>query len=321
MTKDITAAAEREPLSSPSVVNIRKPNKKFNKMYLFCWVGASIPLLGFLIFSGFPLVISFLSMFSDMERNNIDTMQWNSFANFIRFGTDEKVWIALRNTVILACSQFVSLFIAIALAAFLSQNVKGSRLFQTLFFIPYICSTVAVAVMWNNIFGIKGALNAIFGTSIEWLNNMENPYMLTMAIFVAVVWKAPGYGIVMYCSAFKAINPALYEAASLDGANAWHKFRNITLPGIAPITFFLFLSGILAGLTIFDEATIMAPLSFDGYAGPEDAGLTMMYYIYIQGVQFSNMGYASVMSWFLFLITAIPSIYFIRKRMAEVEAM
>ena len=226
-----------------------------------------------------------------------------------------------RNTVILACSQFVSLFIAIAIAAFLSQNVKGSRLFQTLFFIPYICSTVAVAVMWNNIFGIKGALNAILNTNIEWLNNMENPYSLTMAIFVAVVWKAPGYGIVMYCSAFKAINPALYEAASLDGANAWHKFRNITLPGIAPITFFLVLSGFLAGLTIFDEATIMAPLSFDGYAGPEDAGLTMMYYIYVEGVQFSNMGYASVMSWFLFLITAIPSVYFIRKRMAEVEEM
>lgn len=321
MTENFAAAAERELSPLANAVNKRKPTKRFNKMYLFCWAGASIPLLGFLLFSGFPLVVSFMAMFRDMERNNIDTMQWNDFANFIRFGTDERVWIALRNTVILACSQFVSLFIAIAIAAFLSQNVKGSRLFQTLFFIPYICSTVAVAVMWNNIFGIKGALNAILNTNIEWLNNMENPYSLTMAIFVAVVWKAPGYGIVMYCSAFKAINPALYEAASLDGANAWHKFRNITLPGIAPITFFLVLSGFLAGLTIFDEATIMAPLSFDGYAGPEDAGLTMMYYIYVEGVQFSNMGYASVMSWFLFLITAIPSVYFIRKRMAEVEEM
>lgn len=321
MTEDFTAVTEKGLPPAADAVNKQKPNKKFNKMYLFCWIGASIPLLGFLLFSGFPLVISFLAMFSDMERNNIDTMQWNDFANFIRFATDERVWIALRNTAILACSQFVSLLVAIAIAAFLSQNVKGSRLFQTLFFIPYICSTVAIAVMWNNIFGIKGALNAMLGTNIDWLNNMEYPYTLTMAIFISVVWRAPGYGIVMYCSAFKAINPALYEAASLDGANAWQKFRNITLPGIAPITFFLILSGFLAGLTIFDEATIMAPLSFDGYAGPEDSGLTMMYYIYIEGVQFSNMGYASVMSWFLFLITAIPSVYFIRKRMAEVEEM
>ena len=321
MTENFAAAAERELSPLANAVNKRKPTKRFNKMYLFCWVGASIPLLGFLLFSGFPLVVSFMAMFSDMERNNIDTMQWNDFANFIRFATDERVWIALRNTAILACSQFVSLLVAIAIAAFLSQNVKGSRLFQTLFFIPYICSTVAIAVMWNNIFGIKGALNAILNTNIEWLNNMENPYSLTKAIFVAVVWKAPGYGIVMYCSAFKAINPALYEAASLDGANAWHKFRNITLPGNAPITFFLVLSGLLARLSIFDVPTIMAPLSFDGHAGPEDAGLTMMYCIYVEGVQFSNMGYASVMSWFLFLITAIPSVYFIRKRMAEVEEM
>lgn len=315
------AAVSKEETSAAQTAHVKKPLKKYNKTYLFCWIGASIPLLGFLIFSGFPLVISFLAMFSDMERNNIDTMQWNNFANFARLFTDGTVWVALRNTVILACSHFVSLFIAIVVAAFLSQDVKGSRLFQTLFFIPYICSTVAVAVMWNNIFGIKGVLNALAGTNIDWLNNLDAPYTLTMAIFIAVVWKAPGYGIVMYCSAFKAINPALYEAADLDGANAWHKFRYITLPGIAPITFFLVLSGFLAGLVIFDEATIMAPLTWDGYAGPENAGLTMMYYIYIEGVQFSNMGYASVMSWMLFLLAAIPSIYFIRKRMAQVEDM
>ena len=77
MTEDLTAAAERELTSPESVANRRKPKKKFNKIYLFCWIGASIPLLGFLLFSGFPLVISFLAMFSDMERNNIDTMQWN----------------------------------------------------------------------------------------------------------------------------------------------------------------------------------------------------------------------------------------------------
>ena len=145
------AAVSKGETSAAQTAHVKKPLKKYNKTYLFCWIGASIPLLGFLIFSGFPLVISFLAMFSDMARNNIDTMQWNNFANFARLFTDGTVWVALRNTVILACSHFVSLFIAIVVAAFLSQDVKGSRLFQTLFFIPYICSTVAVAVMWNNI--------------------------------------------------------------------------------------------------------------------------------------------------------------------------
>lgn len=266
MTEDFTAVTEKGLPPAADAVIKQKPNKKFNKMYLFCWIAPRYLCSDFCCSaasrSSFPFWLC-----SAIWNGIISTRCRNDFANFIRFGTDGRVWIALRNTVILACSQFVSLFIAIAVAAFLSQNVKGSRLFQTLFFIPYICSTVAVAVMWNNIFGIKGALNALLGTSTDWLNNMENPYTLTMAIL------SPWYGRLRDTASSVIVRlskrlTALYEAASLDGANAWHKFRNITLPGIAPITFFLILSGFLAGLTIFDEATIMAPLSFDGYAGP-----------------------------------------------------
>ena len=172
----------------------------------------------------------------------------------------------------------MSLAIAITIAAFLSQNVKGTRVFQTLFFVPYICSTVAIAIMWTQIFGGKGALNAILGTNIQWLDNQNNPYTLTIAIFISIIWQAPGYGIVMYCSAFKAINPSLYEAAALDGANAFQKFRHITLPGITSITLFLVLAGILTGFTTFEAAQIMAPDTWTGVAGPDNAGLTIMYY-------------------------------------------
>lgn len=297
----------------------QKPKRKFNRTYLFCWIGAGIPLLGFLLFSGFPLVVSIMAMFSDMEYNQLDTMTWNNFAHFARMFTDAKLLQSLKVTVVLACAQFVSLAIALVIAGFLSQNVKGTRLFQTLYFVPYICSTVAVSVMWNSIFGIEGVINGIFGTSTQWLNNMENPSTLTIAIFISIIWQAPGYGIVMYCSAFKAISPSLYEAADLDGANAVQKFRYITLPGISSITFFLILAGILAGLTTFDAAKIMAPPDWDGNAGLNNAGLTVMYYIYIEGVQFSNMGYASVMSWLLFIIMMVPSVFLIKKRILEVE--
>lgn len=248
-------------------------------------------------------------------------MVWNDFAHFARFFTDPKLLQAIKVTLILACAQFVSLAIALLMAAFLSQNVKGTRLFQTLYFVPYICSTVAVSIMWNNIFGIEGVINTILGLDINWYNNLDNPYTLTLAIFISIIWQAPGYGIVMYCSSFKAINPSLYEAADLDGANAVQKFRYITLPGISSITFFLLLAGILAGLTTFDAAKIMAPADWDGNAGLNNAGLTVMYYIYIEGMQFSNMGYASVMSWMLFIIMMIPSVFLIKKRILEVEDM
>ncbi len=301
-------------MSNDSGKTAAQKRKKPYKKYAFCLLIVAIPLIGFLVFNGFPIIVSFISMFCDMKYNQLDTLTWNNFAHFQRLFSDVTILQSLKVTLIIASAQFVSLFIAIVIAAFLSQNVKGSRIFQTLFFVPYICSTVAVTIMWSQVFGTKGALNAIFGTNINWLNNMENPYTLTIAIFISIIWQAPGYGIVMYCSAFKAISPSLYEAASLDGANAFQKFKHITLPGISSITFFLILAGILAGFTTFEAAQVMAPIDWTGYAGPENAGLTWMYYIYREGVQFSNMGYASVMSWLMFIVLMIPSAFLVRKR-------
>lgn len=300
--------------SKPLAPKPKRRGNYLNKKYILCWLIVGIPLIGFVVFNGFPIAVSFISMFCDMKYNKLDTLTWNNFANFQRLFSDDVLLQSVKVTLIIASAQFVSLLIAITIAAFLSQNVKGTRVFQTLFFIPYICSTVAVTIMWMQIFGGKGALNALFGTNIEWLNNMDNPYTLTFAIFISIIWQAPGYGIVMYCSAFKAINPSLYEAASLDGANAFQKFVHITLPGISSITLFLVLAGVLAGFTTFEAAQVMAPDSWTGYAGPENSGLTIMYYIYREGVKFGNMGYASVLSWLLFVVLMIPSAYLIRKR-------
>ena len=292
----------------------QKPKRKFNRTYLFCWIGAGIPLLGFLLFSGFPLVVSIMAMFSDMEYNQLDTMTWNNFAHFARMFTDAKLLQSLKVTVVLACAQFVSLAIALVIAGFLSQNVKGTRLFQTLYFVPYICSTVAVSVMWNSIFGVEGVINGIFGTSTQWLNNMENPSTLTIAIFISIIWQAPGYGIVMYCSAFKAISPSLYEAADLDGANGIHKFWYITLPGIKSVTLFLLLAGLTNGLAVFEPVLILAPIQWTQVAGPDDIGLTVNYYIYIKGIMQKEMEYASVIGWVMFVVTFAITYPVIRAR-------
>ena len=224
-----TAVLQTEQ-SRSSVKPPEKKKRKFRKSWIMCWIGVAIPLIGFVVFNAYPIVVSLQAMFSSMKFGKLDTMKWNNFANFKMLIGDTKLLSAIKVTLILAAAQFVSLGIALMIAAFLSQNVKGTRIFQTLYFVPYICSTVAVSIMWGNVFDLNGVLNAIFGTHIQWLNNLENPSTLTWAIFTTIIWQAPGYGIVMYCSAFKAISPSLYEAAELDGANAWHKFRYITLP-------------------------------------------------------------------------------------------
>ena len=305
--------------SRSSVKPPEKKKRKFRKSWIMCWIGVAIPLIGFVVFNAYPIVVSLQAMFSSMKFGKLDTMKWNNFANFKMLIGDTKLLSAIKVTLILAAAQFFSLGIALMIAAFLSQNVKGTRIFQTLYFVPYICSTVAVSIMWGNVFDLNGVLNAIFGTHIQWLNNLENPSTLTWAIFTTIIWQAPGYGIVMYCSAFKAISPSLYEAAELDGANAWHKFRYITLPGVSSITFFLILAGFMAGLLTFDAATVLAPMTWDNFAGPEDAGLTIMYYIYNTGVKNGEMGYASILSWLLFIIMVIPSVFLVKKRLVAME--
>lgn len=294
--------------------------KKWRPINYLCFGIVLIPIVSFVFFNAFPVIISFVSMFMDMDNNQLDTMRWNNFENFINVFQDDRFWQAWKNTLILGTAPFITLVIALVIAVLLNQKVKGETLFQVLFFIPYICSGVAVAIMWKWIFDTDlGVINTILGQNIEWLDNPDKPWLLKVAIYVTILWQAPAYGIVMYKAALRNVNPALYEAASVDGANGWHQFWHITMPSIKSITLFLLLASINQGLSLFDNVLILAPLSWTGIAGPSDTALTINYYIYIKGVQNGEMEYAAVMSWFLFIITFVISFFVIRARNRAAE--
>lgn len=289
--------------------------KKWKPVQYLCILFVLIPIISFFVFNGMPVALSLVSMFTKMDNNMLDTMQWNAFENFKTVFTDSRFWLACRNTVILATSQFVSLFIALVVAVLLEQKIKGATALRVLFFIPYICSTVAIAIMWEWVFSTDhGILNAILGKSINWLNDYDKSYRLTFAVYVTIVWAAPAYGIVMFNAALKGINPSLYEAAEIDGANGFKKFWYITLPSIKSVTLFLVLAGINHGLAIFDQVVILAPITWTGVAGPNDAGLTIGYYIYLKGVANGEMELSSIMSWFLFIVTFALTYPIIRAR-------
>lgn len=296
-------------------ITLGTKKNKWKPVNYLCLALALIPILSFAFFNAFPVVISFVSMFTNMENNQLDTMKWNNFENFTNVFKDERFWLSWKNTLILGTAPFVTLVIALVIATLLNQKIKGETLFQVLFFIPYICSGVAVSIMWQWIFNKDlGALNAIFGQSVEWLNNTEKPWLLQVAIYITILWSAPSYGIVMYKAALRNVNPSLYEAASIDGANGWQKFWNVTMPGIKPVTLFLLLASITQGLGLFDQVLILAPIQHTGIAGPNDAGLTVNYYIYVKGVKQGEMEYAAVMSWILFIVSFGISFFVIRAR-------
>jgi len=297
-----------------------------------------IPLIGFIIFNGFPLLISFIGMFCNVDLYDLTNIQWNNFEGFksvfiprhafdlFYFDLSKYFYKAIVITIWVASTQLVTLLIALIVATLLREKFAGSKLFQILFFIPYICSTVAVALMWRWIFDWEGGiLNSVLGTDTKWL---EDPKTMTWCIIIAVIWQAPGYGIVMYKAAFSNINNALYEAASIDGANAWQKFRNVTLPGISPTTFFLLQAGIGAGLLTYDLAQLIIPNAWGVPGGNESMGLTMMRLVYYlitnstttdaNGVSYM-VSCACVISWLLFVVTGVLSMIMFRQREKSME--
>ncbi len=302
LTKEATSP---QNAAAVSVKNGKPKKKKWKPVHWMCFGIALIPIVAFFIFNGMPVVLSFISMFTEMDDNMLDTMRWNNFLNFGTVFTDKSFWKAWGITIWLASAQFVTLAIALVIAVLLEKKTKGAKAMQVLFFIPYICSTVAIAIMWSWIFhGDKlGVLNSIFGSNIKWLNDESHPYRLTWCIYITILWQAPAYGIVMFKAALKNISPTLYEAADLDGANGFQKFWYITLPGIKSVTLFLVLAGITTGLGVFDSVLVLAPVQWTGVAGPENAGLTVNYFIYLRGVSDGDMEIAAVASWFLFAVT------------------
>ena len=317
MSKKLDSTIEGVNISTTP--NFKKKHV-WTKETIFALVVVLIPIIGYVVFNGFPVALSFGLLFSNIEGFDISTMTWNNFANFTTVFSDDRFWKSIWITLWIASTQLVTLAIALVISVLLAKKPRGRGLFQVLYFVPYICSSVAVAIMWKWVFdGNHGLLNALLGTKIDWLNNTDNPATLTWAIITSIIWQAPGYGIVMFKAALDAVNPALYEASEIDGANSFEQFWNITIPSIAPTTFYLLFTGVLAGFTTFDKATLMAPISWTQTAGYEDMGLTMLYYSYILGTQRMEMELASVVSWFLFLLTMTLSVIVMKKRDKELE--
>ena len=339
MTEEkILSAAETTAAGAESTqqsVQLPKKKRKWTVEAVIALILALIPLIGFVVFSGFPLVISLIALFCDVDLYQLGNFTWNSFEGFkvvfffeysiATYGLNMAPYFykAIGITVWIASVQLVTLLIALAISVLLATKPKGRKIFQILYFVPYICSTVAVSLMWRWFFNAEttGVLNTILGTEIRWL---EEPKYMTWCIIAAIMWQAPGYGIVMYKAALANVDNAQYEAASLDGANAWQKFWYVTLPGIAPTTFFLMLSGVSAGFLTYDIAALIIPDGWTGYiGGKESMGLTLMRLVYwfIQNEQLTSsaVSSASVISWVLFVVTATLSIILFRQREKSME--
>ncbi|MER2227751.1 MAG: sugar ABC transporter permease [Carnobacterium sp.] len=263
-----------------------------------------IPILGFIIFALIPASISLYASFTDW--NGISQMNFIGLENYKKLFQDEYFWKTLGNTFYLMLGIPIGLVLSFLLASALSRKIKGRTIFRVIYYIPVISSLAAISILWqwayNGDFGlVNQALNLIGVEGPNWLQNVNT---VKPAIIIMTVWKGVGYSMLLYLAAIQSIPRTYYEAADLDGASAFQRFKYITWPMVKPITFFLVVTNIIAGSQIFTEINIMTPTG-----GPQYSSATVVWYLWREAFNNLNMGYASaiavILGVLIFFITVI----------------
>lgn len=317
---------------------MNQQKKKWKKKSKIAFVVAVMPLIGFVIFRGFPIVLSFIGIFCNIDLYDFGNIQWNNFAGIksifvpgyahqlFYFDMSKYFYKAIGITVLMAVVSVVIQGIALLIATLLRENFKGNKLLQILFFIPNVCSTVSVALMFLWLYDWEGGvLNTVLNTDINWLND---PKFMTWCIVIARLWGGPAYGIIMYKAAFSNVNSSLYEAAAVDGANAWQKFRHVTWPGVSPTSFFLLQTGLSTGFLLYDLARLIINDQFGVPGGKGSMGLTLMRLVLYcinnssttdaNGVSYM-VSCACVISWVMFAVIGTITAVLFRLREKSTE--
>jgi ABC-type sugar transport system permease subunit len=267
-------------------------------------------LIGFMVFTSLPVLASLALSF--LKWDLLSPPCWAGWDNFRELAADAYFWKYCWNTIILMGAIPFSIAGSLLLALALNQKLKGIVFFRTIYFLPTICSGVAIYVLWRLIynpdFGILNSFVREIGTVLHlplkgpnWLTDEQwaKPALIIMGIWQSV----GGYNMILYLAALQGVPRDLYEAAEIDGANSWQKFWAVTWPQISPTTFFIATMSLIGGFqTGFDPAYIMTG------GGPNGSTTTIIYYIYNNAFQWHHMGYAAAISWFLFIIIFIMTL-------------
>lgn len=253
--------------------------------------------IGFFLFTLVPVVFSLILAF--MEWDSFSSPEFVGMKNFSKMLGDDTFWISLKNTFLYTIGVVpLTLVCSLGLAILLNKKVRGMKFFRTAFFFPYVTSLVAIAVVWNMLFHpTMGPINQFLKFFIEnppgWTSSSD--WALT-AIIIVSVWRGMGYYMILYLAGLQSVPKELYEAASIDGANKWQQFRNVTLPSLRPTTFFVSIMLVINCFKIFDLVQVMTA------GGPGRATNVLVYQIYNEAFVKFNFGYASAIAMVLFVI-------------------
>jgi ABC-type sugar transport system permease subunit/ABC-type glycerol-3-phosphate transport system substrate-binding protein len=259
------------------------------------WLCASPWIIGFILFTGGPILFAIVVSFCDYDI--LSPARFVGLTNYRwMFTRDPLFWKTIGNTVFMIIGIPLGMALSLAIALLLNLEVRGVAVWRTCFYLPSIVPVVASSILWIWIFNPRiGLLNNVLAAfGIHGPNWLQDEDTSKIALILMGVWSAGG-GMIIWLAGLKGISASYYEAAALDGANAWQRFRTITLPLLTPYILFNLVMGLIATLQIFTQSFIMTQ------GGPVDSTLFYAYHLFNNAFRFLQMGYASALGWFLFL--------------------
>lgn len=271
--------------------------KRHNTLWAYFFLGPQ--LLGLIVFALIPLGFAFVLSF--MHWDGFGDKTFVGISNFINEFKDPTFYKALWNTTLYTII-YIPVGVALSLILALALNrIRGKELYRVFFFMPVVTSSVSVGVIWmwilNGDFGILNQALALIGIEgPQWLTDTR---IVMISIALLSIWWQVGYNMVIFLAGLQGVSNSYYEAAEIDGASKFQKFRHITLPLISPTTFFVTIMSIIGSFQMFDQAYVITN------GGPAKASYTMVMHIYETGFRRFEMGQASAIAMILFIIILI----------------
>lgn len=260
-------------------------------------------ILHFMVFWAFPLILSFYFSFHKWSPlQPIGGGEFVGIQNYVSALQDDVFQISLKNTFIFAAgTQPVTMMIGLSLALLL-KNAKGGSIARTLLFLPVITAPVAMGIVWSYLYNpTYGLFNDILKSlnlpPQGWLRRADTALF---SVMVVNVWKFAGYHLILFLAGLQSIPEVLYDAAKIDGANTWSRFRNVTLPMLKPTLLFVVVMATIGALQVFDLVFVMTGVEIAG--GPAYSTMVTVLYLYQKAFKYLSMGYASAVAIIFFIV-------------------
>ncbi|HDR6300763.1 sugar ABC transporter permease [Bacillus hominis] len=268
---------------------------------VFFLLPVGIPLILFWIIPNFiSLGISFTDW--DFMTNDFNFV---GLENYFNLFTQDSFMQALLNTFYFGIGTVIpTIALGLGFALFFRKKFKGSALYQLMIFSPWVTPTIAVSIVWSLLyepqFGVINKVLNFFGIpGLDWLQSSQTAML---AVIIMTVWKLVGWTMIFYIGALEKVPDSLYEAASIDGANSWQKFRYVTLPMVSSTTFFLVVVNTISSVQAYDQIKILTQ------GGPSGSTRTLLYLFFQQGFEQFDMGSATAIAFIILIITILLSV-------------